>query len=125
MLYKLENYDKNEAPLVVYRVYGDGSEYDKLDPQTKINIDNFVTLLSELKSNVWLIANNENTFVRKVQETLNKSKQNNFSFFYLIESKEVLYFTCIFTLFFYFCNAFIHIEQKKYRKCFFKTCFQV
>ena len=180
MLYALEKYNKNEAPLVVYHVYGDGS---KIDSEIMDNMLKFLTLLD---GQVWVIANYENNivkeaqvkfnyFVKEVQEneklnnidkeaqvdlntpvketqlkldalvneskeneklnTLvkeaqekkdsNKSKRNNLSFFYLIESKEVNYFTCIFTLLFYFCNAFIYIEQKKYRKRFFKTCFQV
>ena len=68
MLYALEKYNKNEAPLVVYHVYGDGS---KIDSEIMDNMLKFLTILSKLNGEVWVIANYENTIVKETQVKLN------------------------------------------------------
>ena len=103
MLYKLEKYDKNEAPVVIYRVVDDESLMNKegkqqivvieKDGQIILNVKDFFDLISQLNGNVWLIVNVENTVLR---ETLESFKMPNLFLFCLIESKEVFYFTSFF-----------------------------
>ena len=120
MLYKLDRYDKNEAPVVVYRFVNDEAiinqdgNYQIIitdnDIKIKLNVNDFFTLISKLNGNVWIIANGENTVVR---EALESFKMPNLFVFYLIEFKKVLilymHCICILCKLHYMCNILSYI----------------
>ena len=92
----LEKYDKNEAPVVIYRIVDDESLINKdgkqqifimdKDDKINLNVNDFFTLISKLSGNVWLIVNGENTVLREKFESF---KAPNLFLFCLIESKKV------------------------------------
>ena len=97
MFDKLEKYKKNEAPVAVYRftdnAFMNNDTNNKIfiiDKYAKINtnVKDFFTLISKLNGNVWVIANGTDG-----REILESFKKSNVSFFYLIESEEVHYFS--------------------------------
>ena len=121
MLNALERYDKNEAPIVVYRVKNDTIDNkkdikndmeqislieidDKIDKNSKVvSLKNFLDLVKELKGNVWIVCN------WALKDTLEEHRKgiHNLYCFYLIESKEVNQFILAHMFRFFYSIIFI------------------
>ena len=90
----LEKYDKDEAPIVVYRVDNkQGEEQNsfsgidiKIDNNlTNVSLESFFDFVKKLNGNVWIVCN------WKYSEALEEHRKeiSNLKCFYLIESEEV------------------------------------